>query len=70
MADNIRNETVRYCFDVFGGKKSEDGRGRDGKITKRIVAWAGRDGTVGVNFLDGTGRYSTCLLYTSPSPRD
>ena len=50
-------ETGRYCFDMFGGKKVKTGR--DGKIMKIIVAWMGRDGMVGVNFLDGTGRYTT-----------
>ena len=60
MAGNIRDGPGRYCFNMFGGKKIEDGTGRDGKIImKIIVAWMGRDGTVGVNFLDGTGRYST-----------
>ena len=58
---NIRDGTGRYCFDMFAGKKIEDGTGRDrtgqdGKIMKNIVAWMGRDGTVGVNFLGGTGR--------------
>ena len=43
---------------MFGGEKIEDGTGRHGKIMKVIVAWMGQDGTVGVNFLDGTGRYS------------
>ena len=45
-----------YCFDMFGGKSIEDGTARDGKALKIVVAWMGRDGTVGVNFLDGTGR--------------
>ena len=57
MADNIRDGTERYCFDMFVGKRIEDGRWRDGKIMKIIVAWMGRDETVGANFLDGTGRY-------------
>ena len=35
-------------------KKKEDGTGRDGKTMKITVAWMRRDGTVGVNFLDGT----------------
>ena len=40
---------------MFGGEKFEDGTGRDGKMMKLILAWMGRDGTVGgVNFLDGT----------------
>ena len=57
MAGNIRDGTGRYCFDMIGGKKIEDGTGRDGKIMKIIDAWMGRDGTVGVNFLDRMGRY-------------
>ena len=44
MAGNIRDGTRRYWFDMFGGEKNEDGTGRDGKITKIIVA------------VDGTGR--------------
>ena len=44
---------------MFGGNNIEDGTGRDGKALTIIVAWMGRDGTVGVNCLDGTGRYST-----------
>ena len=59
MAGNIRDGTGRYCFDMFDGKKNEDGTGREGKIMKNVVAWMGRDGTVGVKFLDGTRRYST-----------
>ena len=59
MAGNVRDGTGRYCFDIFGGKKVEDGTGRDAKIMKIIVAWMGPDGTVGVSFLDGTGRCST-----------
>ena len=59
MAGNIRDGTGRYCFDMFGGKTIEDGTGRDGKIMRIVVAWIGRDETVGVNFVDGTGRYST-----------
>ena len=59
MAGNIRDGTGRYCFDMFGGEKVEGGTGRDGKMMKIILAcWMGREGTVGVNFLDGTGRYS------------
>ena len=58
MVGNFRDWTGRYCFDMFGGEKIEDGTGRHGKIMKVIVAWMGQDGTVGVNFLDGTGRYS------------
>ena len=30
LAGNIRDGTGRYCFDMFGGKNLEDGRGRDG----------------------------------------
>ena len=56
MAGNIRDGTGRYCVDMFGGKKVEDGTGRDGKIMKIILAWMGWDGTVRVDFLDGTGR--------------
>ena len=48
MACNIPDGTGRYCFDMFGGKKFEDG--------------TGRHGTVGVNFLDGTGRYRTMTV--------
>ena len=52
--------TGRYCFDVFGALKIEDGTGRDGKIMEIIVAsMRPRDRTVGVNFPDGTERYST-----------
>ena len=52
MAGNIRDGTGRYYFDMFGGKKIEDGTGRDGgcKFSRR------RDGTVSKNCLDGTGR--------------
>ena len=56
---------------MFDGKKVEDGTGRDGKIMKIIVAWMGRDGTMGVDFStrrdgkkkchDGTGRYITIV---------
>ena len=58
MAGNIRDGTGRYCFDMFRGQKmkTEDGTGPDGKMMKIALAWMGRDGTVGVNFLDGTGR--------------
>ena len=42
----MAGDTRRYCFDMFGGKKIEDGTGRDGKIMKIIVSWTGRDGTV------------------------
>ena len=59
MAGNIRDRTGRYCFDIFGGKKNKHGTERDGKIMKIIVAWMRWNGTVGVNFLYGTGRYST-----------
>ena len=59
MACNIPDGTGRYCFDMFGGNNIEDGTGRDSKALTIIVAWMGRDGTVGVNCLDGTGRYST-----------
>ena len=59
MAGSIGDGTGRYCFDTFGGIFFQDGTRRDGKILKIIVAWMGRDWTVGVNFLDGTGRYST-----------
>ena len=59
MAGNIRERTGRYCYDMFGGEKIEDGTGRDGKTMKTTVAWMKRDGTVGVNFLNGTGWYST-----------
>ena len=61
MAGNIRDGTGRYyCFDMFGGENIEDETGRDGKIVKIMVTtWMGRDGTVGVNFLDGTGRDGT-----------
>ena len=56
MARDIRDGTGWDCFDMFGGEKIEDVTGRDGKIMKNRVAWMGRDATVGVNFLDGTGR--------------
>ena len=59
MAGNIRDGTGRYCFDMFDGKESEDGTGRDGKIMKILLAWMGRDRTVGVHFLDGTERDGT-----------
>ena len=54
MAGSIGDGTGRYCFDTFGGIFFQDGTRRDGKILKIIVAWMGRDWTVGVNFLDGT----------------
>ena len=57
MAGNIRDGTGRYCFGMFGGKNLEDGTEREN--IKSIVPWIGRLGTVGVNFLDSTGRYST-----------
>ena len=41
MAGNIRDGTGRYCFDMFGGKKIEDGTGRDGGCQ-----FSRRDGTV------------------------
>ena len=47
MAGNIRDGTGRYCFDMFGGRKLKTGR--DDKKIKIILAWMGRDGTVGVN---------------------
>ena len=56
MAGNVRDGTGRYCADMFGGLNIEDGTGRDGKIMKITLAWMGRDGTVRVDFLDGTGR--------------
>ena len=59
MACNTRDGTGRYCFDMFGGKKNEDGTGRDGKIMKTIVSWMGRDGTVGVNLIFSAGRNGT-----------
>lgn len=55
VLDN-RDGTGRYCFYFFGGKKNEDGTGRDGKMTTKQVFETGRDGTVGVQFLNGTGR--------------
>ena len=71
MAGNVRDGTRRHRFDMFDGKKVEDGTGRDGKIMKIIVAWMGRDGTMGVDFStrrdgkkkchDGTGRYITIV---------
>ena len=45
MAGDIRDGTGRDCFDMFGGKKNENGTGRDGKIMKIIVSWTVRDGT-------------------------
>ena len=63
MAGNIRDGTGRYCFDMLGGKMFEDGTGRGGKIMKIIVAWMGRDGTVVVNFLDGTGLYHRTMTF-------
>ena len=53
--------TGRYCFDVFGALKIEDGTGRDGKTMEIIVAGMGRYGTVRDStmtslFHDGTGR--------------
>ena len=49
---------------MFGGENIEDETGRDGKIVKIMVTtWMGRDGTVGVNFLDGTGRYSIMTFF-------
>ena len=64
MAGNIRDGMGRDCFDTFGAKKIEDGTGRDGKIIKIAVGWMGRDGTLGVKFLDGTGRYSTMTFFS------
>ena len=55
MVGNIRDGTGRYCFDMFGGKMFEDRTGREVKIMEIIVTWIGRDGTVGLNFLDETG---------------
>ena len=52
----MAGDTRRYCFDMFGGKKIEDGTGRDGKIMKIIVSWTGRDGTVQWPFCFMTGR--------------
>ena len=63
MVGNIREGMGRYCFDMFGEKWFEDGTGRDGKIMNIIAAWMGRDGTVGVNFVDGTGSYSTMTFF-------
>ena len=40
---------------MFGEKNVEDGTGRGGKKMKITVARMGRDGMVGVDFLDGTG---------------
>ena len=62
MAGTIRDGTGRYCFDMFGRRKTQDGTGRDGKILSIMVAWMGRERTVGVNFLDGMGRYSTMIF--------
>ena len=45
MAGNIRDGTGRYCFDMFGGKKNEDGTGRDGKKMKNYICLAGWVGT-------------------------
>ena len=56
MAGNIREGTGRDCFEMFSGRQIEDGTERDGKGLKIILACMGQDGTVGVNFLDGTGR--------------
>ena len=44
---------------MFREKKNENGTSRDGKKMENIVSWMGRDKTVGVSFLDGTGWYST-----------
>lgn len=41
---------------MFGGKKNGDGTGRDGKMRQHVLGETRRDGTVGVKFLDGTGR--------------
>ena len=32
MAGDILDGTGRSCFDIFGGKKNEDGTGRDGTV--------------------------------------
>ena len=48
----IRDGTRRDCF---GGKKNEDGTGPKGEIMKYYAGWSGRDGSVGVRFIDGTG---------------
>ena len=37
MAGNIRDGTRRDCFDMSGGKTTEDATQRDGKIPKPIV---------------------------------
>ena len=66
MAGNIRDGTGRYCVDMFGGKKVEDGTGRDGKVQWPFGLMTGRDGkqklprrdgTVNKNCHDGTERY-------------
>ena len=58
MAGNLfetgRDGTVLTCLT---GKKLK--AGRDGKMMKIMVAWMERNGTVGVDFLDGTVRYNT-----------
>ena len=66
MAGNFRDGTGRYCFDMFGGGKNGNGTGRDGKIMKIIVAWMGRDGTVGgceFSRRDGTLQYNDLLFH-------
>ena len=59
MAGDLRDGTGRSCIDMFGEKTFEDGTGRDGKIMTILVPWVAQDRTVGVIFLDRTGRYST-----------
>ena len=48
-----RDGTVLTCL---AGNKMKTGR--DGKIMKSIVAWMGRDGKGGVNFVNEAGLYS------------
>ena len=48
--DNPESRTIPR--DLSRGRNPREG-------PEIVVAWMGRDGTVGVNFLDGTGRYST-----------
>ena len=63
MAGNIRDGTEWYCFDMFGGKKDEDGTGRDGKITNyTCLDGTGRDGGCEFSRRDGTVQYDDLFV--------
>ena len=62
MAGDIRDWTGRYCFDMFGGKKKEDGAARDGKKLKTIVSRTGRDGLREFPRRDGTVQFKDLFV--------